>query len=238
MKKSTSEEVGVSVLKVEILTTADKEYLWTLGLLRRFLPDVLLNTVIFMVGKGFALHAGNEHQALRSPPFDSQLDFMRDDQGYWLIRYKEEIGIKTNKGGLKHRKVDSKEVDLNAIDHEEHCPICLIIHYLSQLPKNRKCRSFYLQPKKRYSDECWFSDRPVGIHRLRDCVKNLCNKSKLPGFYTNHSLRSSAATSLYRGNIDEQLIQEITGHRSLAVHSYKRICSSHRKLASYIIFGK
>ena len=114
----------------------------------------------------------------------------------------------------------------------------LIIHYLSLLPRNRTCRSFYLQPKKKFSDSCWYLDRPAGIHKLRDVVKDMCNKAKLPGFYTNHSLRSSATTSMYRGNIDEQLIQEITGHRSLAVRSYKRTCSSQRKEASNIIFGK
>ena len=125
-----------------------------------------------------------------------------------------------------------------AIDNDECCPVRLIIYYLSLLLKNRKCKSFYLQPKNKYTDECWFLDHPAGVHRLRDCVKELCNKAKLPGFYSNHSLRSSAATNMYRGNIDEQLIQEITGHRSLAVHSYKRTCSSQSRLASNIIFCK
>ena len=212
--------------------------MWNLGLLGRHSPEVLLNTVIFLVGKGFALHAGKEHQALRSPPFDSQMELMRDEQGYWFIRYKEEVGFKTNKGGLKHRRVDPKEVDMYAIDSIERCPVRLIIHYLSLLPKNRKCKAFYLQTKKKFTDDCWFQDRPVGVHRLRECVKDLCSKAKLPGHYTNHSLRSSAATNMYRGNIDEQLIQEITGHRSLVVRSYKRTCSSQRKLASNIIFGK
>ena len=204
----------------------------------RYTPDVLLNTVIFMIGKGFALRAGNKHQALRSPPFQSQFELLRDNEGYWFIRFKEEIGFKTNKGGLKHHKVEQKEVDMYAIDNAERCPVRLMIHYLSVLPKNRKCKSFYLQPKKKYTDDCWFLDRPAGVHRLRDCVKKLCKDAKLPGFYSNHSLGSTAATSMYRGNIDEQLIQEITGHRSLAVCSYKRTCSSQRKSASNIIFGK
>ena len=238
MKKRTTEGVGMSVKKAQILSVSDEEYLWSLGLLGRHNPQVLLNTEVFMIGKGFALHAGKEHQGLRSPPFNSQLELMRDDQGYWFIRYSEEIGFKTNKGGLKHRKVEPKEVDMYAIENAERCPIHLIIHYLSLLPKERRCKSMYLQPKKKFNDLCWYLDRPVGVHKLRDVVKDLCEKAKLPGHYTNHSLRSSAATSMYRGNIDEQLIQEITGHRSLAVHSYKHTCSSQRKIASNIIFGE
>ena len=211
MKLRTSQGVGVSVKKGQILTISDEEYLWSLGLLGRHSPEVLLNTVVFIIGKGFALRAGKEHQALRSPPFNSQMELMRDDEGYWFIRYNEEIGFKMNKGGLKHRKVEPKKVDMYAIDSEECCPVRLIIHYLSLLPRNRTCRSFYLQPKKKFSDSCWYLDRPAGVHKLKDVVKDMCNKAKLPGFYTNHSLRSSATTSMYRGNIDEQLIQEITG---------------------------
>ena len=68
-------------------------------------------------------------------------------------------------------------------------------------------------------------------------MKELCKTAGLPGYYTNHSLRSTSATSMYQGNVDEQIIQEITGHRSLAVRSYKRTSDSQRKLASNIIFG-
>ena len=62
MKIRTSEGVGVSVRKAQILSVSDEEYLWSLGLLGSNTPDVLLNTVVFMIGKGFALRAGKEHQ--------------------------------------------------------------------------------------------------------------------------------------------------------------------------------
>ena len=164
MKQRTADGVGVSVKKAQILTGSDEEYLWSLGLLGCTSPEVLLNTVVFMIGKGFALRAGKEHQALRSPGpnFESQLQFLRDDEGYWFIRYKEEIGFKTNKGGLKHRKVDPKEVDLYAIENVQRCPVRIIIQYLNLLPKNRTCRSLYLQPKKKFTSDCWYLDRPVG----------------------------------------------------------------------------
>ena len=52
---------------------------------------------------------------------------------------------------------------------------------------------------------------------------NLCSKAGIKGFKTNHSLRATTASRLYHNGIDEQLIMERTGHRSLdGVRSYKK----------------
>ena len=110
MKLRTSQGVGVSVKKAQILTISDEEYLWSLGLLGRHSPEVLLNTVVFIIGKGFALRAGKEHQALRSPPFNSQMELMRDDEGYWFIRYNEEMGFRRTRVVLNTAKSNQKRL--------------------------------------------------------------------------------------------------------------------------------
>ena len=155
-----------------------------------------------------------------------------------LLRYSEDIGLKTNKGGLRHTKVEPKVVDVYPIENQECCPVEIIAKYLSLIAKNRKCLSFHLHPLKNYSNNVWLKDKLVGVNKLRDTVKDVCKKANLPGFYTNHSLRSTSATKMYRSNIDEQLIQEITGHRSLAVRSYKRMCDNQHKIATNSIFSK
>ena len=133
MKQRTSMGIGVSVKKAQVLSVTDEEYLWSLGLLGTHLPDVLLNTVVFLMGKGFALHAGKEHQRLRSLPFQSQIQFMHDELGDIFIHYTEEIGLKTNKGGLKHRKVEPKYVDMYPISNISRCLVRIILKYLSKL---------------------------------------------------------------------------------------------------------
>ena len=51
----------------------------------------------------------------------------------------------------------------------------------------------------------------------------------------NHSLRATAATRLYQSGIDEQLVMERTGHRSLeGVRSYKRTSDTQREVSSDI----
>ena len=127
-----------------------------------------------------------------------------------------------NKGGIKHRKVEAKEVHVYPVENVERCPLRIFLKYMSLLPYNRNCNSLYLQTKKKYSPDCWYQDRPAGENKLCDVVQDICKKAGFPGFYSNHSLRSTAATRMYRSSLDEQLIQEITGHRSLAVRSYKR----------------
>ena len=235
MKMRTCEGLGLSVRKAQVLNNIDEEYLWSLGYFGTHSPEALLSTMVLVIGKGFALRAGKEHHCLRSPPFHSQFEFLHDTDGIF-IRYTEDLGLKTNKGGLKHKRVQAKEVDLFPIDNVERCPVRLIMKYLSLLPQDRKCKSFYLQPKKNFNDTCYYLDRPAGENRLRDTIKEVCKSAKLPGFYSNHSLRSTSCTHMYHCYIDEQLIMEITGHRSLSVRSYKRTCRDQRKYASNCLF--
>ena len=212
--------------------------MWSSGLLGCSNPQQLLNTVVFITGKGFALRAGKKHYCLRSPSFEnSQFKFQQDEDGVTFLHYTEDIGFKTNKGGLKHRKVDPKQVDLYPLIGNDHCPLALIRFYLSKLPKSAKCNSFYLQPKCKFTESVWYLDRPAGQNKLRDVIKELCKNAHFSGFYFNHSLRSTSATKLYRNNVDEQLIQEITGHHSLAVRSYKRTSDSQHKMASNLVFS-
>ena len=163
---------------------------------------------------------------------------MKDNNGEVFLRYKEDAGLKTNKGGIKQRKLHVKQVDLYATDDEDRCPLRIILKYLSLVPKQRMCSAFYMQPWKKFFGKAWYINRPVGVNTLHDVVKTMCGDANLPGFYSNHSLRSTACTKLYHNNIDEQIIQEISGHRSLAVRSYKHTSDQQRKLASNCLFTK
>ena len=163
---------------------------------------------------------------------------MHDEEGSVFVRYKEEAGVKTNKGGLKHCKVDPKTVDMYATSDVERCPVRMLLTYLSKLPRDRSCEALYLQPRHKFSPDLWYYDQPVGAKKLRETIKDMCHKAGFTGFWSNHSLRSTGATKLYRGNFDEQLIMEITGHRSLSVRSYKRTSDGQKKEASNYLFSK
>ena len=88
MKMRTAAGIGTSVKKANFMSSSNEDYLWSLGFLGTHSPDVLLNTVVFIMGKGFALCAGKENQALRSPPFRSQFLSFHGNDGQIFIRYK------------------------------------------------------------------------------------------------------------------------------------------------------
>ena len=46
-------------------------------------------------------------------------------------------------------------------------------------------------------------------------IPEMCKKAGISLFKTNHSLRATLATSLYEKGVDEQLIMEHTGHKSV-----------------------
>ena len=135
VKLRTAQGVGTKVRKAEILSVSDEELLWSFGLLGAQDAETLLNTMVFIIGKGFALHAGKEHQKLRSSPFDSHFEFFHDSDGEIFIRYKEDLGLKTNKGGIKQRKIEPKEVDMYQIGNISRCPVYIFLTYLSKLPR-------------------------------------------------------------------------------------------------------
>ena len=238
MKLRVSQGIGLTVKKADIISVVDEEILWERGVLGSENPEQLLNTVLYLVGFNCALRAGKEHRALHSISFNSQFQWVRDDTNCrkYYIRYTEDVGTKTNKGGLKHRKVEGKVVDVYPIE-SYRCPVRIIGMYMSLLPVNRSSNAFYLQPLRRFTPTCWYQDNPVGVNKLQKTVKVIAEQGGLPGFYTNHSLRATAATRMYHNNCDEQLIQEVTGHRSVAVRSYKRTCPDQRKFASNCVNG-
>ena len=77
------------------------------------------------------------------------------EDGYHYIQYTEDLTSKTNRGGLKHRKVSAKVVNIHAIPGSPRCPVQILGKYFSLLPEGRKCESLYLQPKKKYTPNCW-----------------------------------------------------------------------------------
>ena len=108
-------------------------------------------------------------------------------------------------------------------DNPDTCFVRLFKRYQQLLPPDRPKNVFYFKPLKNPTTDTWFSARPIGHNTLEHTVARLCSAAGIQGFRTNHSLCATAATRLYQAGVDEQLIMETTGHRSLeGVRSYKR----------------
>ena len=215
MKRLQSKGLGSTHRQAEPLTIEEEELLWEKKVLGDHSPEALLNTVFFMNGLYFALRSGDEHRNLRHSPCQIQVIENSGERPY--LQYTEDIS-KNHPGGLKGRKVKPKVVLHHAnTANPDRCFVRLFKLYMSLLMCPRDCpdSAFYLGPLKKPREGCWFSVTPVGKNKLAKALSNMCKECGIQGFKTNHSLRATAATRLYSSGIDEQLVMERTGHRSI-----------------------
>ncbi len=224
MKKRV--ETGNSDRKsADPISFQDEESLWAAGILGEERPVQLRETVLYLLGLGFALRGGEEHRRLRAPGFDSQLSFHKHAvSGKRYLFYQEDTKSKTNQGGIKGRKFAGQTAKIFESDNVDRCAVRLFEKYVGLLLRESKTNALYKKEicERHQSPKQWYIDKPIGINGLRNIIKNMCAKVGLTGRFMNHSLRVSAATRLYQCGHDEQMIKLFTGHKSDSVHYYKR----------------
>ncbi len=136
--------------------------------------------------------------------FYSQFKYVFPNGGLRHIIYTEDLGTKTNKGRLMHKKICPKQVTI--FPNKENCDCCpvqIFYRYNSLLPLKLKCQALYLRPRQVFSDGAWYLDTPIGVNKLRNFVKEVTLQAGIKGFFSNHSLQSTAATWLYQVGMEE-----------------------------------
>ena len=94
-----------------------------------------------------------------------------------------------------------------------------------------------MRPKIKALPYVWYCDQPFGNNKVANCVKEMCKEAGIEGKFANHSLHATSASRMYQSLVPEQMIKEVTGHRSDCVRSYKRTNDDIRKVASNTISG-
>ena len=86
-----------------------KNTMWEKGILS---PDLLRDTVLFLIGKNVGLHAGDDHHVLwrHSPWQPSQFSFQNNHKGVRCIVYTEDTVTKTHDWGI-NRMCKSKKIN-------------------------------------------------------------------------------------------------------------------------------
>ena len=231
MKQLQAAGVGSIKKQAEPLTLEEEELLWEKKLLCNYSPEGLLNTMVFMNGLYFALRSGNKHHQLRHNPCQIQVIENPGERPY--LQYTED-SFKNHPGGLKGHKQKPKVV-IHHSNEENPCLLCFVRRfklYNSLCPAERPDNAFYLAPLTKPKEQCWFSRTPLGHNTLKNIVKRMCETAGIPSYITNHSLRVTTATSLYSKGIDEQMVMERAGHRS--IEGYKRTSSEQQENISDI----
>ena len=106
MKERASMNLGTVRRQAQVISMNYENDLWDRKVLGEDTPEELRNTVLFLLGVNLALHAGDEHYALRHPGgcTTSQLSYEYNSLGIKCLVYREDTVMKTNQGGLKDMK--------------------------------------------------------------------------------------------------------------------------------------
>jgi len=146
---------------------------------------------------------------------------------------------KNNGGGLRTFRRPVKVTRAYELPHcRQRCPVRLYELYNSLCPSDRPDDALYLRPLQKAKKDQWFSTVPVGVNTISSAIGRMCSAAGFVGFFSNHSLRATAATRLFDAGVDEQLIKLKTGHSSDAVRNYKRVSDSKLQSVTDVIASK
>ena len=203
--------VGTETKHTPIITKEEENCLWDQGVIGVETPESLLRAVFYYNGKNFCLHRGSEHRALKV----SQLVRHTEPDRYVYT----ENGSKNRSGGLWQMRVENKVTPIIAKPElGVRCHVSLLDKYVSKLPpKAHEIDCFYMKPFSSQSvaadsSKPWFASQPCGVNKLSLMIKDMF--AMVDG-KTNHSLRATGASEMFRAGVLEKIAQERTGHRSV-----------------------
>ncbi|CAC5402230.1 unnamed protein product [Mytilus coruscus] len=198
-------------------------------------------TTLFKQWKSTRNIRANDPNVGLSPIRVDLAEMSLDELNYSISRFICEVPkSKADQGGIKHKNVKRKSVvAYQNTENQARCVVNLFELYASHCPPfPRKADALYLRPLKIPNGNIWYADQPIGRHSLANIVASICQEAGIGGYRTNHSLRASAATRMYDAGVDEQLICEVTGHRSNAVRNYKRTNEKQKRKINSVIQGR
>jgi len=180
--------------------------------------------VFYYIGKCFCVRGGQEQRSLGPSNFKWHSKPADDPNCVTYIEH----GSKNRSGGIDHLRLENKEVPCYAVyDQVLKCLVFLLNLYVNKLPKYAFDRDIlYLRPKAMVPidpEAPWYDKAPVRKNSLSAMMKEMCKEAGLDK-KTNHSLRATGTSAMFRANVPEKIIQKTTGHRSIeALRSYERI---------------
>ena len=242
MKERALQNIGMVRHQAQLIPHDFETSLWEKRILGEHNPDILRNTVLFLIGINCTLRAGDEHHDLRrsTSTKPSQFSFERNDKGERCLVYRENTVTETNDGGLAHMHKECKIVWVYPSQNLSRCPVRLVDKYISFCPEvgPKQKPNFYLRSLDKINPAQWYSSRVVRINTLRKTVGSVLKDAKLDGFFTNHSLQRSGTTRLFQAGVDRKIVKEFTLHASDAVDKYQITSDDQRRQISNVISGE
>lgn len=182
-------------------------------------PAQLLRSVWFYISLYFG-RRGRENQRLLQPGMLIQRQ-TPDGRSYFELNKAEAgavLATKNHQGGL-HDDEDESDGKIFEDQQSTRCPFRTIQSYLSHLNPDLDC--LFQRPKdpatqkfNSADESVWYARAPLGENTLNSMLKQMCIKSGIEPYLTNHSIRATSVTILSNANCQTRHIKAITGHKS------------------------
>lgn len=113
--------------------------------------------------------------------------------------------------GDDHNEVNDKSV-MFAIPGSRKCPVETFRLFLSKLTD---LEWLFQQPNPNYRlpMDPWFKRFPVGINKINDFLKEICQRAGVDYHYTNHCLRGTTINAMKKGGHDAIETTHVTHHK-------------------------
>ena len=211
-----SQGIGHVVKHKDEITLEEENLLWQREIFNSDTAAGLLKVVYFYNMKVFGFRAVNEHENLMQDQY-----IFGEKHGVRCLEYHGRL----SKGvtGALECKATPKVITHYSDKNNPRCIVSLFAKYLRILPESGR---FYRKPLPNTADgDIQFSKQVVGKNSLAKIIPDMMREAGIDisnRNITGHSGKVTCATRLYQEGFDEQAIKSRTGHRSDAVHVYKR----------------
>ncbi len=172
-----------------------------LGLLR----NVWFHTTLYWCRRG------REGQRRLTP---SSFTFLHDENKRPYATMTHDEASKNHPGGVDDAESFEKEGRMYKASDDPNDGFNALQLYISK--QNPNCSAFYQYPKRKWSPDCliWYENRPLGVNKLGDMMKDISAEAELSQKYTNHCVRATAITLWSNAGLANRHIMAISGHRN------------------------
>ena len=131
-----------------------------------------------------------------------------DDEGSFLYQYEDEFN--------KNHQENDTEASIGGRIYatgEQDCSVSLFTKYVNKLSPT--CERLWQYAKVDYleSDECWYTNKPIGSNAIAKIMHNISLFCKLSKQYTNHCIGVTSCTILGQ-RFEENDIKAVSMHKS------------------------
>lgn len=193
------------------LTAKEENELWEKNKLGKGSPQVLLQTVWWLITQYFGLRGRQEHHSMQVEDFTFGLDENNTEYVEFI-----ENPTKTRQAGLS--AMPRTFLPKMFATGGERCPVAIFKEFLWRRPSAmRTTGPLYLSCLPNPSSQVWYKKQPMGENKINTMMKSIIDGTTLEDSsksFSNHSARKTVVKKLKTAGLERSSIVKVTGHRN------------------------